>query len=98
MSRERKAPIIAGRVKELRTERHLTQEEFAESIGVATNTISRIERKEMSLSSEVALKIADEYKISLDWLFGRSEEEIPVPYLQNLQEALDCISGPEIVE
>lgn len=98
MDHYRKKPVILGRVKELRTEHHLTQEEFAESIGVATNTISRIEREEMSLSSEVALKIADEYKISLDWLFGRSKEEIPVPYLQNLQEALDCISEPEIVE
>lgn len=98
MGREKKAPIISGRVKELRIEEGLTQEKFADSIGVAPNTISRLERKEMSLSSEIALRIAEKYTVSLDWLFYRSEMEIPFKCWENLQEAFDCMKEHEIAE
>lgn len=98
MSRERKTPIISGRIKELRKEQGLTQEEFADSIGVATNTISRLERKEMSLSSEIALRIAENYTVSLDWLFNRSEEKLPFTCWKNLQEAFNCMTELEIAE
>lgn len=98
MGREKKVPIISGRVKELRIEEGLTQEKFAESIGVAANTISRIEREEMSLSSEIALRIAENYTVSLDWLFYHSEVKTPFKCWKKLQEAFDCMKEHEIVE
>lgn len=41
----RKKDIVLGRVKELREEKNHSQLEFAESIDVSSNTISRIERE-----------------------------------------------------
>lgn len=95
MSSERKKPVILGRVKELRTEYGLTQEKFAESIQVSPNTISRIEQKNMSLSSEIALKIADKYKVSLDWLFNRSNDKLRT---QDYLTVKKCIENEDIDE
>ncbi|GGG23889.1 helix-turn-helix domain-containing protein [Paenibacillus abyssi] len=90
-SNMRKKDITLGRVKELREIKNLTQLEFAESIDVSSNTISRIERGEMSLSSDLALKIADTYGISLDWLFYRGNEQLSPKLRANLEEAFKCI-------
>ncbi|MWV44042.1 helix-turn-helix domain-containing protein [Paenibacillus sp. HJL G12] len=86
-----KKDIVLWRVKELREEKNLSQLEFAESIDVSSNTISRIERGEMSLSSDIALKIADTYGISLDWLFNRGDDQLSPKLRANLQEAINCI-------
>jgi len=91
-SNKRKKDIVLGRVKELREVNNLTQLKFAESIDVSTNTISRIERGEMSLSSDIALKIADTYGISLDWLFYRGDEKLSPKLRANFQEAFKCIN------
>lgn len=87
----RTTEVIPNRAKELREILQLTQEQFAESIMVSTNTISRIERREISLTAENAVKIADRYHISLDWLYLRSDTMESPRYQKNLQEALQCI-------
>jgi len=91
MSGKRKKPIIRGRVKDLRIMNKQTQMEFAEEIGVSTNTISRIEQHTMSLTSDVALKIAEKYKISLDWLFYRSDIDYSPERQRRVEEAYDCM-------
>lgn len=88
----RKKPVIIGRVKEVRDFYHKTQKQFAKSINVSSNTISRIEREEISLTSDIALKIADEYGISLDWLFYYGEEMECPKHLKNLEDAFSCMS------
>ncbi|NIK77952.1 transcriptional regulator with XRE-family HTH domain [Paenibacillus castaneae] len=88
---KRKKDIVIGRVKELRELKNLTQHEFAESIDVSSNTISRIERGEMSLSSDLALKIADTYGISLDWLFYRGDDQLSPKLRANFEEAFKCM-------
>lgn len=45
----------------------------------------------MSLSSDIALKIADTYGISLDWLFYRGDEQLSPKLRANLQEAFNCM-------
>ena len=72
---KRKTEIITGRVKELRKDKNITQQKLAEDIEVSTNTISRIERKQINLSSNIALRIARKYNVSLDWLFCLSDEK-----------------------
>lgn len=95
---KRKKDIVLGRIKDLREWEKLTQAEFAESIEVSPNTISRIEREEMSLSSDIALKIADRHGISLDWLFGRGEEMLSPERQARAKEALSCIQERELAE
>ncbi len=93
---KRKKDIVLGRIKDLREWEKLTQAEFAESIEVSPNTISRIEREEMSLSSDIALKIADRHGISLDWLFGRGEEILSPERQEKAKEAFSCIDEQEV--
>lgn len=89
-----KADATHGRVKAVRTrpDIHLTQERFAEQINVSTNTISRIERGEISLTSGIAIKIAQKWGISLDYLFGCSPcmaHEMSDAELTNAQNLID---------
>jgi DNA-binding XRE family transcriptional regulator len=58
--------------KELRNRNDLTQEKFAEKIGVSTTTIARIERGECSPSSDTAKKIVEKFSgVTFDWLFNQ---------------------------
>lgn len=78
-------------VIELRVIKNLIRLEFSESIDVLSNTISRLERGEMSLSSDLALKNADRYGISLDWLFYLDNEQLSPKLRANLEKAFKCI-------
>lgn len=72
MSREERS---AKNVKAVRTRKNMSQEQFAEAIGVATNTISRIETGAVLLSADVALRINKEFFVNMDYLFGFSSYE-----------------------
>ncbi|MCL1820795.1 MAG: helix-turn-helix transcriptional regulator [Oscillospiraceae bacterium] len=94
---KRKKDIIHGRVKELRTSSNvkLTQEEFAWEIGCSTNTISRIEQRKISLTSDIALKIAEKFDVSLDWLFMLTDDDndfYAPKKRKKLQDVLNYIS------
>lgn len=91
MNHDPKKPIFPNRIKELRQIHQLTQEQFAERIEIATNTVSRIERGKMILSSEIALKVADTFQISLDWLFYRSDERLSPRCRDSCKEAFECM-------
>ena len=54
-----KADIATGkRIKELRIELHLTQNELAEASGIHENTIARLERGMHTISTQTARKLA----------------------------------------
>lgn len=57
------------RIKELRTQRALTQSELAEIIGLSTNFIGMVERGERNTSVDKIFKIADALGIPLSKLF-----------------------------
>ena len=62
------APTIRNRVKELRTEHGLTQQQLAEAVGVSRQSINSIERERYVPSLELALMFAR--------VFGKSTDEI----------------------
>lgn len=65
----------AKNIKRVRERAGMSQEKFAETLGIATNTVSRIERGESPVSAEVALKINEKFFVCMDYLFGLSDEE-----------------------
>lgn len=67
--------LSAKNIKAVRVRANMSQEQFAEALGVATNTISRIETKASPVSAEVALKINERFYVCMDYLFGFSNEE-----------------------
>jgi transcriptional regulator with XRE-family HTH domain len=66
--------MFSSRLKLLRTQRKLTQEEMAEKIGVARTTYAMYEQNKREPDYETLQKIANFYGVSVDYLFGRSEQ------------------------
>lgn len=63
--------IFSKRLKKLRKNKGLKQQELAEILGIKRNTYSDWENGKTEPSFENLLKLADLLEVSLDWLFGR---------------------------
>lgn len=66
--------MIYERIKELRKETGLSQEKVAQELSMYVTTYRRYESGERELPMEVAVRIADYYGVSLDYLAGRSND------------------------
>lgn len=65
--------IHGERIEELRKVRKITQEELAKRIGISKSQLSRIENGETkTLSSNLLIRLADEFDVSTDYILGRS--------------------------
>ena len=63
------------RLKQLRTEKKISQLKLALNLNTNQNTISRYENMEREADYETLIKIADYFDVSLDYLLGRSDEK-----------------------
>ena len=61
---------ILNKVNKLRTEKGITQEEFAEKIGVSRQTVIAIEKGNYTPSILLALKIAGFFKTPVEKIFS----------------------------
>ena len=62
-------PTIRNRVKELRNERGLTQEELAHAVGVSRQSINSIERERYVPSLPLALELARVFQCATERIF-----------------------------
>ena len=62
------------RLQDLRKRENLTQEELAEKIDVSAPLITSMERQVKKLSLRNAMLIAKKFDVSLDWLYGLSDD------------------------
>ena len=58
---------VGRRIRELRGF-DLTQQQFAQQIGVSQNYLSLMERGKVQIGSEILLTIAHEFTKSIEWL------------------------------
>ncbi|SDD05060.1 helix-turn-helix domain-containing protein [Peptococcus niger] len=65
---------LGERIKSLRQENGLTQEEFGKKFGVAKSTVSLYESGKSTPDDSLKVKIADHYDVSLDYLLGRTND------------------------
>ena len=87
------APMSVGRrIKELRQSLGYSGQEFADLLGIHISSMYRYEetnlKEKRDLSLSVAIKIAERFGISLDWLAGLSDEM----YRKKTDTALDGLS------
>ena len=61
--------LLGKRIKELRKEKGLTQEQLAETVGIEPNNLSRIEKGRNYPTPENLLKIANALNVSVDKLY-----------------------------
>lgn len=64
------------RLAAIRKEKKISQEDLANSVGILANVLGRYEREEARPSIEMATKLADALKVSLDFLVGKTELQI----------------------
>ena len=78
MSRKPKTDeeIVLNRLEEARADAHLSRQELADLVVVHYQTIGYIERGEYSPSLVLALKIAEELKVSIEHLFWLEKEKV----------------------
>lgn len=62
------------RIRDLREDADLTQQEIARYLGCDQSLYSKYERGERMLPLDFAMKLADFYHVSLDYLVGRRAE------------------------
>lgn len=63
------------RIRDLREDADLTQQEIAELLLCDQSLYSKYERGERVLPLELAMQLADFYKVSLDYLVGRTDKK-----------------------
>ena len=64
--------IQVNRIRDLREDADLTQEQVAKKLGYPTTTYQRWEENIHSIKLRDALNIAEFYNVSLDYLAGRT--------------------------
>ena len=60
------------RLKDMRDDADLKQENIATILGIRQNVYSRYERGERTIPLELLVKLAEFYGVSLDFLVGRT--------------------------
>jgi transcriptional regulator with XRE-family HTH domain len=64
--------MFQNRLKELRKEKKLSQDDLGEVMNISGRTISYFEAGERSPSPEILNKLADVFNVSVDYLLGRT--------------------------
>ena len=66
--------VMYKRVRDLREDKDKTQKEIAMLLNMQLTVYQRYERGERELPLWAAIKLADYYNVTLDYLVGRSEK------------------------
>lgn len=70
----------------LRKKKGLSQADMGKAIGTSGDIIGRYERDEVKPSIEVAVRIADTLEVSLDYLVGKTSQELDKVTLKRIEE------------
>lgn len=78
---------LAKRIKQLREEKQLTQEQFGKIFGIVKSTVSLYESGKSTPDDELKKRIAEYFNVSLDYLMGVSD--IRNPYKEEDEKLSD---------
>ncbi|MBR5471304.1 MAG: helix-turn-helix transcriptional regulator [Oscillibacter sp.] len=65
------------RIYELREDNDITQKSVAEYLGMQPNVYRRYEKGTRAIPVEAVIKLADYYRVSTDYLLGRTDDPTP---------------------
>ncbi|MGT2896156.1 DNA-binding protein [Streptococcus satellite phage Javan175] len=80
---------MENKIKDLRKEKGLTQQELADEIGVSKLTILRWEQGQRDIKTEKAQQLADYFGVSVGYLLGYSEDKKDAPIAFNSPEEFE---------
>ncbi|MGK0552588.1 helix-turn-helix domain-containing protein [Enterococcus faecalis] len=67
------------RIRNLREDRDLSQEQLAKLLNVSQTTYSRYETGNLDIPSQSLIKLAQYYSTSIDYLVGLTDQQKPYP-------------------
>ena len=67
------------RIRNLREDRDLTQQELADFLNCTQACYSHYESGRRDIPTEVLSRLADFYGVSIDYLLGRTNQKTPYP-------------------
>ena len=92
--------MIGKRIKELRGNCSITQDELSKMVGVSTSMVGMYETEARNPSYEVLLKIAEYFNVSTDYILGKSSfkfhEDEEIRNLELLTEAFTNTKNDDI--
>lgn len=88
------------RMKQLRIENNLTQEELAKKLSLSKSNISKYESNDVEPNIDTLNKLATLFNVSLDYLLGKSNSRNPIeeealkekyPDVHDIEEAMEVL-------
>ena len=67
------------RIRNIRIDRGLTQEDIAKLLNVKQNTYCQYETGVLNYPLDLVVKLAEYYNVSMDYLVGLTDEPTPYP-------------------
>ena len=64
---------MLNRIKDLREDADLTQQQLADRIGITQRKYSYLETGTQQLTDEILIKLADVYHVSIDYLLRQTD-------------------------
>ena len=77
--RRRTEILTYGRIRDIRIDRGLTQEQVAQVLHVSQNTYSQYEIGTTRYPLDAVVTLAEFYGVSVDYLVGLTDEPAPYP-------------------
>ncbi|MEE0681452.1 MAG: helix-turn-helix transcriptional regulator, partial [Christensenellales bacterium] len=71
--------MVTNRLKELRLDKDLKQQTLADELGIHQSTYSLYENGHINIPLEIIIKIADYYKVNLDYVACRTDIKTLLP-------------------
>lgn len=95
--------MLGDRIKLLREEKHLKQEELAKDLSVAPSTIGMYETNKRQPNNDLIIKLAKYFNVSTDYLLGKSdirnpEEQIKQEFEFAYHKEMEGLSDEEIAD
>ena len=81
-----------NRIKEIRTAKGLTMREAAKQLGLAPSTYCNYETGEREPNSEMLIRLADFYGVSIDFMIGRDDEREVKSQMSVTKQEADLIT------
>lgn len=85
-----------NRIKNLREEMNMKQEELAKVLSISSSAVGMYERDEREPNDEITLKLAEYFNVSTDYLLGKTDIRNPGKQIDDiLNEAMIGMSKEE---
>ncbi|MDD6637504.1 MAG: helix-turn-helix transcriptional regulator [Lachnospiraceae bacterium] len=80
---------MGQRIGDLRRERHITQETFAEDMDISVKHCSHVERGMASYSLEKLIDVADYFDVSIDYIVrGTNPDDVALSFPSSMVEIM----------